>query len=162
MRDVGWWQCWLGWFAGLVGFWRGQASCLLKCVLGFRMLVFLSFLRIAVFFCAQHLVFPLRQDAFCVHIWHPGEPVDEPGALGSTRKETLGSRFVRPLIWGWFLDHICRLFGYIGKNGCLVKACSFVAVQFVFDSESAHLGLRYEVFGVRCVAISHFSQQLEL
>ena len=89
------------------------------------------------------LVAPLRQ---------PVETLDDPGAPGSTRKKTLGSRLRFLSIRGSFRHPILKAFGATWTNICVFVRVRFQVlfwklVTFVFqrlEFKNKHLGL--EVF----------------
>ena len=65
-------------------------------------------------------------------LWHLGGPSNDPGDLGSNRREILESRLGFLSVWGGIQDLGLRVFGGFGSNICVFLHVCF-QVRFLND-----------------------------
>ena len=90
-------------------------------------------------------------------LYRPGGPWDDPGTLGSTRKDTVRSRlgFYRFLFD--LGDPFAEIFGYIwSEKHDLFISISRLFFLMIFGSESGCLGLENQAFGKGGIAKTSF------
>ena len=92
-------------------------------------------------------------------LWRPGGPWNDPGTLGSTRKDTLRSRLGFSLIFGGFRDSILKVFWVPWtKKVYVFMFVSRFRFLMIFGSGSGCLGLQDQAFGKGLIATINFQR----